>query len=64
MQPHQQRVVGEKTELDEKLTKLMSFIDGNPVYAGLPKDEQSRLKMQAIFMRGYSDVLAERIAAF
>jgi len=64
MQPHQQRVVDEKTELDDKLTKLMSFIDGNPVYAELPEDEQKRLKEQAIFMRGYSDVLAERIAAF
>ena len=64
MQPHQQRVVDEKTELDDKLTKLMSFIEGNTVYAGLPEDEQKRLKEQAIFMRGYSDVLAERIAAF
>ena len=64
MQPHQQRVVDEKTELDDKLTKLMSFIEESPVYAGLPKDEQNRLRMQAIFMRGYSDVLAERIAAF
>ncbi len=29
MQPHQQRVVDEKAELDDKITKLTAFIDGD-----------------------------------
>jgi hypothetical protein len=63
MQPHQQRVVDEKTELDERLMKLIAFFD-NPIFAGLPADEQDRLKRQKEHMAGYSDVLGERIADF
>ena len=64
MQPHQQRVVDEKTELDGKLEKLNAFIDGSDIFAGLPEDERTRLRKQAGFMKGYSDILGERIAAF
>jgi hypothetical protein len=63
MQPHQQRVVDEKTELDERLTKLIAFLD-NPLFAGLDSDEQDRMKRQAEHMTNYSVVLGERIAAF
>ena len=63
MQPHQQRVVDEKTELDEKLSKLNAFWN-NPIFAGLPEAERDRLHRQAVLMQQYSDVLAERIAVF
>lgn len=63
MQPHQQRVIDEKTELDEKLTKLCAFFD-NPIYAGLDPIEQGRLHRQKFAMMIYSETLAERIAAF
>ena len=63
LQPHQQRVVTEKAELDEKLGKLLSFFQ-TPTFAGLSEAEQSRLRNQARFMDGYSAVLAERIAAW
>lgn len=47
MQPHQERVVTEKAELDEKRMKLDAFIDSdNQVFRGLPKDEQARLGRQ------------------
>lgn len=63
MQPHQQRVVNEKAELDDKLHKLEAF-KGTEIYAGLTNGEQHRLHAQSLAMRVYSDVLAERIAAF
>lgn len=63
MQPHQERVVTEKTELDERLGKLTSFFE-TQTFAGLANAEQARLSRQAAVMREYSDVLAERIAAF
>lgn len=63
MQPHQQRVVDEKTDLDDKCAKLASFI-GGPVFIGLPDPEQSRLRQQAHAMAAYSLILGDRIAAF
>lgn len=63
MQPHQQRVVDEKAELDEKLAKLVAF-GITPLFASLPADEQGRLNRQHSLMEQYSAVLGERIAAF
>lgn len=64
MQPHQQRVVDEKDELADKLTKLNDFIGGNNIYDSLPADERNRLARQAFVMKDYLDILNERIAAF
>lgn len=63
MQPHQQRVVTEKQELDEKLEKLSAFL-GTETFRGLDEAEQLRLIRQEERMGEYSDVLGERIAAF
>ncbi|HEX5362344.1 MAG TPA: hypothetical protein VFW49_14855 [Fluviicoccus sp.] len=64
LQPHQQRVVDEKTELDDRLQKLDAFIKGNPVFTSLAPEEQLRMVRQANAMSAYSEVLGERIAAF
>lgn len=61
--PHQQRVVDEKSELDEKLGKLTAFFP-SAIFAGLDGAERERLQRQAVHMAAYSDVLGERIAAF
>lgn len=63
MQPHQERVVAERDELQEKAIKLEAFFDSK-VYAGLNKSEQTRLVKQHAFMECYCNVLNERIAAF
>lgn len=63
MQPHQERVVAEKTELDDKREKLLRFFMGD-IYKKLPVDEQDRLSKQETAMKVYSDILGERIAAF
>ena len=63
MPPHQQRVVAEKAELDDKRAKLNGFFE-SAIFAGLPKEEQSRLWRQSEVMEDYSEVLGKRIAAF
>jgi hypothetical protein len=63
MQPHQQRVVDEKAELDSKLDKLKAFTQ-TPIYAGLDQFERERLSRQQGIMYDYSGVLGERIHAF
>ena len=66
LQPHQERVITEKKELDDKLEKLLAFIDGGKgtMYKSLVDEERQRLTTQARIMKEYSDVLADRIAAF
>lgn len=63
VQPHQQRVIIEKEELDDKVDKLGKFLNGS-IFVGLPHEEQDRLNEQVAHMRRYSDILGERIAAF
>lgn len=63
MQPHQQRVIDEKAELDEKREKLDAF-GRTPMFTGLPQQEKERLTAQAHIMTMYSAVLSDRIAAF
>jgi hypothetical protein len=64
LQPHQQRVVDELTELDTRITKLAVFINESPVYRALENAEKERLFKQIGHMTGYASVLRERIAAF
>lgn len=67
MKAHEERVVVEKKELDDKIEKLGNFIlglDDNRIFETLPEGEQSRLRIQLQLMGAYSTVLGERIAAF
>lgn len=65
LQPHQQRVVDEKNELDEKLTKLRAFCSQvGGIFDSLPTEEKQRLTEQEGHMAAYSDVLGRRISAF
>ena len=61
--PHQQRVLDEKKELDEKSSKLNAFFN-TAVFGKLASEEQDRLHRQYELMMQYSAVLSERIAAF
>jgi len=61
--PHQQRVVDEKAELDDRLEKLCLFSNGR-TFAGLPIAEQERMNTQRHLMCALSAVLGARIAAF
>jgi hypothetical protein len=68
MEPHQQRVVDEKAELDKKIEALAAFIStfDKPysIFAMLSEPERMRLYMRHRAMVQYSTILGERIAAF
>jgi hypothetical protein len=63
MQAHQQRVVDEKADLDEKVGKLEIFLEGD-FFKTLDYGERMRLGLQLNYMRGYSHVLGWRIREF
>jgi hypothetical protein len=64
MPPHQQRVINELFELEEKLNNLRTFIQSNPIFNTLDATEQGRLIQQSEVMAKYSQILDERINAF
>lgn len=64
MMPHQERVVVEKKELDDKLDKLGIFIDCNPTFCVLLSEDKNLLRMQRSVMKDYSKILGQRIARF
>lgn len=63
MQPHQERVVEERHDLADKITKLGAFIGGG-VFSQLDAAEQGRLREQHDTMVKYRDILDKRIQAF
>lgn len=62
--PHQQRVVDEKNELQDKFSKLGTFILDNPIFATLDSEEQIDLQSQHDVMGTYLDILERRISRF
>ena len=60
----QKRVVAEKNQLDEKIAKLLVFINTNNEFVKLSKVEQNCMRRQEMLMELYSEVLAERISKF
>lgn len=63
LQPHEQRVVDERNELVEKITKLHAFFK-TPIFEKLKEEEQDLLNEQSQIMMNYSDVLLKRINRF
>ncbi len=63
MQDWQQRIIDEKTLLDERREKL-GEIKNTRLFVALPWQEQEQLNTQAHLMTAYSAVLGERIANF
>lgn len=63
MQPYQQRVIEEKTELDDKINKLSYFrVSGE--MSKISDDERHLLNLQHHAMTTYSHVLALLIKSF
>jgi hypothetical protein len=63
LEPHQQRVIDEKEQLDTKIAALGVFLLGE-LFPTLDVAEQTRLARQIVIMQDYSGVLGERIVAF
>ena len=66
MKPHEQRVIEEKKELDEKIQKLTSFCNSGKgfVFESLQEKERFLLHAQLIHMNLYSNILEQRIKLF
>jgi len=64
IKPHQQRVVDEKKQNDERASKLSEFIGLSEQFKLLDADEQERMKEQNELMWELSEILGERIKAF
>lgn len=64
LQPHQQRVVDEKDELDVKYHKLFEFILGDQFFSLCDEAERGRMIRQLNAMSAYSKILGERIGAW
>jgi len=60
---YQQRVIDEKTQLDERLQKLDAF-GRTEAFKALSPEEQGLLNRQHSLMEQYSMVLGERIEMF
>ena len=60
MEAFVERMIVEKDELQEKVTKLENFVNGEK-FRELRGLEQVYLKEQLKFMRGYLSVLRQRI---
>lgn len=65
MQPHQQRVVDELKDLEDKIRKLTDFILSDKFTAIVPnQDERDRMIIQNAQMNAYANTLLERINNF
>ena len=60
MEAFVERMITEKDELQDKVTKLENFVNGEK-FRELKGLEQVYLKEQLKFMRGYLSVLRQRI---
>ena len=63
LQPHELRVVYERKELIEKITKLHAFM-ASDFYQTLDKETQDNFEEQENAMKKYCDVLLKRINRF
>lgn len=63
IQPHQQRVIDEKSELADRLSKLTEFLSkGQPSF--IDDAEWQRLTDQHMHMNEYHEILIDRINHF
>ena len=63
MKPYQERVLVERDELVDRISRLGPFI-ASDMFKQLPGAEQERMRRQLDIMVQYRDVLLERIKSF
>ncbi len=61
---HQQRVIAERAELQDRLEKLRKFMKESPVFQALPLLQRELLEDQERCMTEYSFILSARIREF
>lgn len=60
--PHIQRMIEERKKLNDKIIKLQTFINSNPIFITLPNDEQYDMKEQLSSMSKYIGCLNRRLS--
>ncbi|WP_340618706.1 crAss001_48 related protein [Xenorhabdus entomophaga] len=63
LQPHQQRVIDELAELNERIEKLSVFIGGD-IYNALEETDRYLLRVQRSAMYNYAEILHMRVKRF
>jgi hypothetical protein len=63
LQPHEQRVLDERDDLQGKVDRLLLFTDTS-IFRGLDSTDQLLLRHQLDYMRGYLGMLERRIERF
>lgn len=63
LQPHQQRMLDEKAQLDPRVKALQAFVE-TPLFASLDSSEQFDQHDQLNAMERYQAALGRRIARF
>lgn len=58
---HVQCMIDEYKELDDRINKLASFINTNPIFETLQDEEREDMKAQLIWMHKYISILANRL---
>lgn len=64
LEPYQLRVIEERDQLQEKLSKLNAFLVSSKFYVVIDEQEQILLTRQASAMQEYLDILISRIERF
>ncbi len=63
MQPHEQRVVVERDELQSKIVKLEAFMEGD-IFEGMEYTDRKFMRIQLMAMMTYCEALNSRIGRF
>jgi len=63
MKPYQLRIMMEAKELNERLERLLLFLDSE-IFIALDGAEQYRMRRQSEIMAEYLNILNQRIKAF
>ena len=61
MEPHVEIMVSELAELEGRIARLEKFIDSNPIYKTLEKEEQKDMFAQCLAMAQYAKFLKRRV---
>lgn len=63
LKPHEQRMIAEYVELDERIKKINAFLETD-TFRELPDDDRYLIEGQAKAMIGYWNFLSTRVARF
>jgi hypothetical protein len=64
MEDYQERVIAEQKDLEDKIVRLVAYMEDGETFNSLPDVEQSFLKVQLYAMRMYNFILEQRIYRF